>query len=353
MTIWQALRPLLLAFAILLPGCQPTPAPAPPPTSYQAPAADLNHDVYIATDRDLTLYRAVDSGLLKVRTVTQPQDATVDLGVSHHGALLWRDGDWFGYSPDLDLITQRSLGQRFTYAEYQLSSSPTAILADLDRKMATVGPDLKVSPPVSIPGVADDIIIHDETAYILDPTMNSHYLVRIDLSEPKTPRLIDQVKFYEGPLSKGTHWLDLQASQWLVLMKEELLVFELANLSSAPLRIPCRQQFDMKRLDGGGPFRLWKAIDQSPLWALGHDSGLAVARLEKTSQGLAVAQRLDLTPSSYPLMSPPFIEQAGSRLYASDGGDLWIIDITGARPSLVDVMHFRYGLHLVTIPRRI
>jgi hypothetical protein len=329
-------------------------------TPYQPPAPDLEHDVYIVTDRDLTLYRAVPSGLAQVRTVTLQQDATVGLGASQEGLLLWRDGDWFGYSPDLEPIKHLPLGESLTYAEYHVASSSRAIIPDLGGQVGLVGPDLKVGPTLQLPGFADDIIIDDNIAYILDPTMNKHYLVKVGLGDAEAatqafrgaPKLLDQVPFYEGPQSKGTHWLDAQATQWLVLMVDQLLIFDAANLQKPPASIPCRQQFDMNRLDGGGPFRVWKAINQSPLWALGHDSGLAVARLEVTPGGLATVQRLPLTPSKTPLMSPPFIERAGSRLYASDGGNLWIIDISGPEPRLVETLPFRYGLHLVPVLRR-
>lgn len=351
----KTLRRLALALTVLLclSACNP---PSRLPTAleqpYQRPSLDLAHDVYIATDRDLTFYQASEQGLAQVRTVPLKQDATVGLGVSQKGVFLWRDGDWFGYSLALDLIGHRDSGERYTYSEFQVASSPSAIMVDLDRKVATTGPDLEVRGTAAIPGIADDIILDSETAYILDPTMNEHYLVKVDLRVPDALKVLEQVKFYEGPESKGTQWIDPSSSGWMVLMSDQLLVFDRTDLAKPPTSIPCRQQFDMQRLDGGGPFRVWKTVGQSPLWALGHDTALAVARLEVTAQGLATAERLELTPSPTPLMSPPFIKRAGSRLYASDGGALWVIDISGPSPVLVQTLSFRYGLHLATIPRR-
>lgn len=325
-----------------------------PPTQARGQKPDLNHDVYIATGTSLARYRAVPEGLEEVKRIGLLEDYVVGLGAFPDGVFLWLDGDWFGYSPDLELRNHRPLGHSYTYSEAEVGSCAGGALADLAGEVTLVDKELAILGKAKLPGYVDDMIVVDDLVYILDPTLNSHYLVKLDVSKPE-PRVVEQVKFYQGPLSKGEHWLDLSSGRWFVLMQHELQVYSAHRLSEEPLaRIPCQQMFDLRRLQGDSKsrFRVWRTTDLAPMWALGHDTEMAVAQLKVTPLGLQTVQRLALKPSDYPLMTAPFIERAGSRLYVSDGGDLSVIDISGSRPKLIQTMPFRYGLNIAILDRR-
>lgn len=338
---------LLLCWSL---GCrQAPPADAPwlsaPP--YQAANAAWDHELYVASDRVLIRYRAVANGLQPIRTIFRAQDATVGLAAFRDGVFWWRDGTWNSFTRELESRREIHLGYDFTYSEYSIAATSWGVVADLGRQIASVDSALKIGPPVPIPGIADSILVDSDIAYILDPVQRQHVLIKMDVSQPSRLRTIAQKTFYEGPQSKGMQWLDTRQNRWYVLMKDELLVFDSHQLVELG-RIPCRQQFDMKRLTGGGAFRLWASNGRTPLWALGHDEEMALARLEVTAQGLEVRERLAIPPSDYPLMSPPVVLQAGSRLYVSDGGDLHVIDVAGP-PRRLQTIKFRYGLHLAAV----
>lgn len=344
----------LLGF--LLAACQSSAGPGLLPLGgdvFRPPAqrvqASLNHEVYLATPRRLSRLRPTAKGLEALQVRDFPEESPIALAVSPQAVCLWRDWERFYWDRQLNPMAKRFVDLNQPYLQGQMCALPAGFLYDEDRLLRVSSAQGEVRGELELPGYVEQMWVQDGLAYILDPERLRKSLLRVDVSQPDQPVVLEQVEFSRGPELKGSQWLDLDNKRWYVLQGEQMLVFDSDHLGQGPIgRVPGLPP--LTALPDDGRFRLWKHTPTPPLWALGRDRELVLARLELTRKGLRVAERLPLQGFRFPLMSAPFVERAGSRLYASDGGGLWIVDLAGPKARLLASQPFRYGLTLATAP---
>ena len=341
----------LLIGALLLSGCQHAAPPQPrqPLAETGRVTPSLDHEVYLATENSLRHYRAVKEGLQLVHSVPLPVEAPVALAVNQSGLVYWRDWEMMAFSRDLGMRRNGPVNFDRPYLQGFLCAYPKGFLTDQGSTLQVLGSDLKPRGRCALPGFVEHMVVQSEVAYILDPEGVTQFLLKLNVSDPDQPRIVEQVTLASGTTGKGSHWLDFVKRRWYVLLDGQLLVFDCDKIGQGPMeRLPGIAPYQPG--SSGAGFRIWKHTSNGPLWALGYDSqGLCVVSLQLTSGGLQVDSRLPLRGSEYPLQSAPFLERAGSRLYVSDGGALWVIDVAGPQPALVQTLSFRYGLTLATI----
>lgn len=352
------MRALLFLLALGLGGCVQRTPNSPTPTRLPL---DLDHEVFVATENSLARFQAVPSGLVNLKTLALPVESPVAMAVNPDGLLYWRDWEMFSYTRDLRPRAYRFVNLEHPYRQGFLSATTRGFVANPDQDIQMLGPRLGYRGKLKAPGFVESLLVHEDTGYVLDPAEGQElFLLKVDLSDLDRPRLIEQVQFARAPsristslgqvsLGKGSHWLDLNLKRWYVLYQGQVLVFPTQDLARGPSeRLP-----GLPSWSGGKPrpgFRLWVHSSIAPIWGLGWEgSHLQAVSLEMTRQGLVPSARLELIPSEYPLQSAPFIQRVGSRVYASDGGVLWVIDVAGGQPVLRETRPYRHGLTLAVL----
>lgn len=332
----SSLRALVALALLLVAGCQRAPGgtvPPPPPLP-----ADLGHRVYLASEQSLQLLRPGLAGLEIEKSVPLHTEAPVDMAVSRHGLVLWRDWEMLAYELDLKFRGRRFVDLKRPYLQGCLRTFSHGFVADYGTTLQLLDERLRPLGSYPLPGFVEEMEVVDDRAYIFDPAATGQFLLQLELSRPASPRLIQQARIGEGA-RKGYHWLDLGARQWFVHTPSEVLLFDTQNLAVAPRRLPALP-----------PFRLWRTTADPPLWVLADDPELTLLSLHLTPSGWSVGHRLALQGSRHPLGAAPFLKRAGSRLYASDGGALWVVDLAAPRPLILQTLEYRHGLTLAILP---
>lgn len=205
---------------------------------------------------------------------------------------------------------------------------------DLDlRPLADIELPLKVGPSGKM---AHDILLHGDTAYLLDDVVMPLFILRVDVSDPRAPRVIDRQQIDGGHLP--AHFV--ADGRWLVLENwggrsgayEAIHAFPLGDGVAEKRWVISRSTHDMET-GGSRSFEgrtIVAALPAEPVWVLTGDGGgdLALGRLtvdvDRETQMLCeygiTLERLADGPSR------ARIDRAGGVIAASYGDAIVVMD---------------------------
>jgi len=203
-----------------------------------------------------------------------------------------------------------------------------------------------------------DILIYNQTAYVLDNVRLPLYIFKIDLKDLKKPTVREKIQFFGVNAHLGTQWLVPELNAWFILEDsggsngpvQNVRVFlmenttvELTESRASPL---CTTDYDARGQNG---YCILGITQTSPIWA--------VVRYEEENQSVYLAQvnsrsisssvfpdgedrihfwfsktiLLD-TPKNYsPELFPVLLHKSGNYLFITSkySNDLTVIDISG------------------------
>ncbi len=120
---------------------------------------------------------------------------------------------------------------------------------------------------------AHDVIIHNDSAYLLDNIMDPFYIFKIDIGDPENIKIVKEVELWGVYLRLLVHWLNPDLDRWMVVQRESgsggtwefITVFSMSEV----VRKGGKTTFSHNIHDEDGEgYRIVKVTPFSPAWSV-------------------------------------------------------------------------------------
>lgn len=97
----------------------------------------------------------------------------------------------------------------------------------------------------------EDLVIHGDSAYIVDDVMEPLYLLRVDITDPSKPRYAEAVEILEVNQTLGEQWIVPERNLWMVVQRtstrtgqtENVLITAMEGGGAGSGRVSYRSQY--------------------------------------------------------------------------------------------------------------
>ncbi|MBI1974057.1 hypothetical protein HYS54_04550 [Candidatus Micrarchaeota archaeon] len=353
---------LLLAFAMVLSlalvGCT---SPEPP----RKPAGELPDLVvmeayvthYLEHDNTTKQYKETHSFTTSVPPETRPSD-WADMPVENAKVKVFKgsifvaakDGKRIGgeFTEENTIIKLNS--QLEKKAEVKLAdlgffgtlvASHDALFASYGGKLVALDNDLNQLSSVTLSGemkkFAHDIIVYQDTAYVVDDVWEPILSFRVDVSNPSNMRVKETIDMGGVNSHAGPQWLNPELDQWVVARSWSVISGSSQSLYFYPLASGTEPRASKEVYTYNRPIgedtaasksglRVLAATELAPAWVtIAKEDGVYVALADTTGDSISFTKQLRLSEGA----EYPSIKKSGNKLFILLSNSLKVVDISG------------------------
>lgn len=194
---------------------------------------------------------------------------------------------------------------------------------------------------------AHDIIFYEDIAYLLDNILFPIYILKVDISDPKDPKILTR-KTIEGINQHlSNQWLDTVNNQWVITQDEvtqmgwyqSALFFELGEDGSKKIGeqmlFSYNNFFETSEVEESG-FVVHSVIDRSPVWAIitkAESTGYFLAKINNEKGKASLGNEILLTEKEG--LNLTIIKERNGFIFVVYENELTVVDINKEKPEVI------------------
>ena len=308
-----------------------------------------NYIDYYQYNQDNKFYEKYHRGEHNIRYNHRQKISIVTLGDKEY---IWSDKSQkiLRYTPEQGVLESREFGSNIaavaSYGGYLYVCAEGAFFV-LDKNLEQVR---KLDLGIGRTKDAHDIIIHNNIAYLLDNIMYPVYILKVDISQPTRPRILDKTKIEGVNQHLTNHWLDLDNNQWAIVQVQGTMSGSSHNVFFYPSDKNSHRLIGTQNISRSVPlgmrgasepdtvsdsstnqenFSIYSVTEKSPVWATVNMSRTLAEVIHEPGK-ISLGEKISLKENTNINVDfRSFVKKRNGFVYAvhGEGNDLMVVDI--------------------------